>query len=68
MPVIIACRENRWDADLEKPGFTRRGDEFASRRDGPARCGAMMPKRFVAAVLIGALVLAGGGLLGSFFF
>jgi len=28
----------------------------------------MMPKRVVAAVLIGALVLAGGGVLGSLFF
>jgi hypothetical protein len=28
----------------------------------------MMSKRFVAAVLIGCLVLAGGGILGSLFF
>jgi len=28
----------------------------------------MMPKRLVAAVLVAALVLAGGGILGSLFF
>jgi hypothetical protein len=33
-----------------------------------AWCAAMMPKRVVAAVLIGALVLAGGGVLGALFF
>jgi hypothetical protein len=33
-----------------------------------AWCPAMMPKRVVAAVLIGALVLAGGGVLGALFF
>ncbi|EMD28772.1 hypothetical protein C791_7549 [Amycolatopsis azurea DSM 43854] len=33
-----------------------------------ARCAAMMPKRLVAAVLVAALVLAGGGILGSLFF
>jgi hypothetical protein len=33
-----------------------------------AGCAAMMPKRVVAGVLIAALVLAGGGVLGSLFF
>jgi hypothetical protein len=33
-----------------------------------AWCAAMMLKRVVAAVLIGALVLAGGGVLAGLFF
>jgi hypothetical protein len=33
-----------------------------------AGCRAMMPKRVVAAVLVAALVLAGGGILAGLFF
>jgi hypothetical protein len=68
MVVIIVRRDNGWIEGLGKPGFTRRGGEFAFRRSRRARCSAMMSKRVVAAVLIGCLVLAGGGVLGSLFF
>ncbi|GAB3702709.1 hypothetical protein GCM10027598_01130 [Amycolatopsis oliviviridis] len=51
-----------------KSGFTRRGGGFAVGVRSRARCAAMMPKRLVAAVLVAALVLAGGGILGSLFF
>jgi hypothetical protein len=71
MPVIMACPDHSRDADLNKPrftGVTRRSDEFASGWRTRASSSAMMGKRVVAAVIIGALVLAGGGVLGSLFF
>jgi hypothetical protein len=68
MVVIIPPRHNGRVETVEKPGITRRGGGFASAGRGRARCAAMMSKRFVAAVLIGCLVLAGGGILGSLFF
>jgi hypothetical protein len=51
-----------------RPGFTLRGGRLAFGVRGLAGCAAMMPKRVVAAVLVGALVLAGGGVLAGLFF
>jgi hypothetical protein len=51
-----------------RPGFTPTGGGLAPGRPGLAWCAAMMPKRVVAAVLVAALVLAGGGILAGLFF
>jgi hypothetical protein len=40
------------------PPFTRRSGGFACRTDRWERCRTMMPRRLVATVLVGAMILA----------
>jgi hypothetical protein len=67
MGDIIPCRRGAVGRAGQKPGFTPTGGGVGIARSGTAGCRAMMPKRAVAAVLIAALVLAGGGVLTSLF-
>ena len=55
------------ERDLLKTSITQTSDEFALWVYYPAWCAPMMSKRVVAAVLIAALVLAGGGIITSLF-
>jgi hypothetical protein len=54
--------------NVGKSGFTLRREGVAPGRAEGASCPPMMPKRVVAAVLVAALVLLGGGVLTSLFF
>ncbi|GAB3352494.1 hypothetical protein GCM10027360_09080 [Amycolatopsis echigonensis] len=65
--AIIPCRKSTRREKGQKPGFTPTGGGLALAPHGTAGCRPMMPKRAVAAVLIAALVLAGGGVLTSLF-
>jgi hypothetical protein len=82
MPDIMAGHGHEWaktvanDAKIgdpppffphHHPGITPTGGRLAPGRPGLAWCRAMMPKRVVAAVLVAALVLAGGGILAGLF-
>ncbi|KDN17666.1 hypothetical protein [Amycolatopsis rifamycinica] len=71
MPDIMAGHGHEWAktvAKAAKIGDHPYGWTTCSAGDGLAWCAAMMPKRVVAAVLVAALVLAGGGILAGLFF
>jgi hypothetical protein len=67
MVVIIACRHNDGHTASRIQGSPGRVVDLPAAA-AAGHSPAMMPKRLVAAVLIGALVLAAGGVLGSLFF
>ncbi|MFG1640307.1 hypothetical protein ACGFMK_08465 [Amycolatopsis sp. NPDC049252] len=64
---MVTSGPRQWQT-TPKSGFTPTGGRFAFAQRRLARCAAMMPKRVVAAVLIAAMVLAGGGVLAGLFF